>query len=124
MLLLNTAVAGMLALMVRDNRYYTYPGYVIYLQALYTFYSAIMAVVNISKYRKIGSPILSASKAVSLIGAAMSVMALQSAMLVQFGGDASTFRQMMNTITGSALTLLSIIITLYMIIHAVRKLKQ
>ncbi len=80
--------------------------------------------MNLCKYRKIGSPILSASKAVSLIGAAMSVMALQSAMLVQFGDENSTFRQTMNTATGSAVTVLAMVITVYMIIYALRQLKK
>ncbi len=124
MLLLNIGIAGMMVLMVRDNRHYTYPGYVIYAQAAYTFYTAVTAVVNLCKYRKIGSPILSASKAVSLIGTAMSVMALQSAMLVQFGDENSTFRQTMNTATGSAVTVLAMVITVYMIIHALRQLKK
>ncbi len=127
MLLLNTGMAGMIVLMVRDNLHYEYPGYIIYLSALYTFYTAIMATVNIFKFRKLKSPILSASKAIAFTGVMMSVMALQTAMIAQFGGDDSVFRQTANTITGTFVCAGSVIIAFYMIYrgtYRINKLKD
>lgn len=49
-------VGGMIVLMVRTNSGFTYPGYIIYLSALYTFYTMITVVVNVVKFRKSGSP--------------------------------------------------------------------
>jgi len=82
--LLNLPMSGMIILMVCANSGFTYPGYVIYLSALYTFYKAIMAVFNLIKYKKIGSPILSSAKIINFIAAMMSVLGLQTAMISAF----------------------------------------
>lgn len=124
MLLLNSAMAGMTVLMIRDNLHFDYPGYVIYLSAMYTFYSAITATVNIFKYRKLKSPILSASKVISFTGAAMSVMALQTAMIARFGEDDYAFRQTANTVTGSVVCVGSVIIAFFMIFRGTYNIKK
>lgn len=124
MLLLNMGMSGMVVLMVRDNLHYEYPGYIIYLSALYTFYTAITATINIFKFRKLRSPILSASKAITFTGAMMSVMALQTAMIAQFGGNDSLFRQTANTITGTFVCISSVAIAFYMICRGTYYIKK
>lgn len=57
--------------------------------------------MNLVKFRKVGNPILSASKAISFAGALMSVLALQTAMISRFGEGDEYFRMKMNIITGS-----------------------
>ena len=69
--LLNIPMGGMIVLMVLTDSGYSYPGYVIYLSALYTFYTMILAIVNLVKYRKLGSPILSAARILNLIAVTM-----------------------------------------------------
>ncbi|MCM1212257.1 MAG: hypothetical protein NC318_11695 [Blautia sp.] len=123
MFLLNSGMAGMAVLMVRDNRYFTYPGYVIYLSAAYTFYIVIIAVINMVKFRKLKSPVLSASKALTFAGALMSVLALQTSMIAQFGGDGS-FQKRMNFITSIVVCSGVIVIAVYMIWNANRHLKR
>lgn len=54
--LLNIPMGGMIVLMIRANAGYTYPGYVIYLSALYTFYTMILSVVNLVRFRKNRKP--------------------------------------------------------------------
>ncbi len=124
MLLLHSAMAVVAVLMIRDNLHYEYPGYVIYLSALYTFYSAITATINIFKFRKLKSPILSASKAITFTGAAMSVMALQTAMIARFGGDDLIFQQTANTITGTVVCMSSVIIAFILIIRGTYNIKR
>lgn len=124
MLLLNSAMAGMAVLMIRDNLHYEYPGYVIYLSALYTFYSAITATINIFRFKKLKSPVLSASKAISFTGAAMSVMALQTAMISRFGENDTVFRQTANTATGTFVCAGSVIIAFYMILRSTYNIKK
>ena len=124
MLLLNAGMAGMMVLMIRDNLHYEYPGYVIYLSALYTFYTAITATVNVFKFRKLKSPILSASKAITFTGAMMSVMALQTAMIARFGDDDALFRQAANTVTGTIVCVASAAIAVYMIFRGTRCIKR
>ena len=77
-------VGGMIVLMVRKNSGFTYPGYIIYLSALYTFYTMITVVVNVVKFRKLGSLILSAAQILNFISAMMSILGLQTAMTSRF----------------------------------------
>ena len=72
-------MGGMIVLMVRTNSGFSYPGYIIYLSALYTFYAMAVSVINLVKFRRLGSPILSAAKVLNLVSAMMSVLGLQTA---------------------------------------------
>lgn len=56
--------AGITILVVSKNSGFTYPGMLIYLMALYTFYAVISAVMNVIKFRKYGSPVMSAAKVI------------------------------------------------------------
>lgn len=100
MFALNIAMTGMTVQMIWRNRGYEYKGYIIYISAMYAFYSFINAVVNVVKFTKINNPILSAAKILSLAGALMSMFALQTAMFSAFGGEGESYQRMMNTITG------------------------
>lgn len=117
MLILSVAMGGMTVQMIWQNRSYEYRGYIIYISALYTFYSFITAVVNVVKFSKRNNPILSAAKFLSLAGALMSMFALQTAMFFSFGGGEELQRQM-NTITGTAVCLLAIGMAVIMIIKS------
>ena len=85
--LLNIPMGGMITLMVLTDSGYSYPGYVIYLSALYTFYTIILAIANLVKFRKLGSPILSAAKVLNFVAALMSLPGLQTAMISQFSTE-------------------------------------
>lgn len=118
--LLNIPMGGMILLMIRTNAGYTYPGHVIYLSALYTFYTMILSVVNLVKFRKIGSPILSAAKVLNLVSAMMSILGLQTAMISRFSEGDTGFRRLMNTITGGSVYAIVIVIAVYMLIRSAR----
>ena len=121
--LLNIPMGGMIMLMVLTDSGYSYPGYVIYLSALYTFYTMILAIVNLAKYRKLGSPILSAAKILNLIAALMSLLGLQTAMISQFSPGAESFRKMMNAVTGGGVWCSVILIAVTMLLRS-RKMKE
>lgn len=113
--LLNIPMGGMIILMVLTNSGYSYPGYAIYISAMYTFYTMIGSIINLIKFRKFGSPILSAAKVLNFIAALMSVLGLQTAMIAQFGTESDSFRKMMNAITGGVIWLVVILIAVYML---------
>lgn len=117
MLVLSTAMGGMTLQMIWQNRSYEYKGYIIYISALYAFYSFIMAVVNVVKFSKINNAILSAAKILALAGALMSMFALQTAMFSAFGGG-EELQRLMNTITGTAVCVLTIGMAVFMIVRA------
>lgn len=121
--LLNMPMGGMIVLMVLTDSGYSYPGYVIYLSALYTFYTIILAIVNLVKFRKLGSPILSAAKILNFVAALMSLLGLQTAMISQFSTEGEDLRRMMSALTGGGVWFSVILIAVYMLLHR-RKTKE
>ena len=116
--LLNIPMGGMIVLMVRTNSGFSYPGYIIYLSALYTFYTMVTAVINLVKFRRLGSPILSAAKVLNFVAAMMSILGLQTAMISRFSENGEGYRKMMNTITGGFVYGIVILIAVYMLLHS------
>ena len=122
--LLNVPMGSMILLMIHTNSGFRYPGYIVYLSAIYTFYAAITAVMNIIRYRRLGDPILSAAKALNLISSAMSLLGLQTAMIAAFSKEDDAFRRIMNTATGTGVFILTSAVAVYMIVHSVTKPKN
>lgn len=119
------ALSGIVLFIVRQDGGYDYPGVLIYVMAMYTFYAVITAVVNIIKFRKHGSPILSAAKAINLTAALVSMLALETAMLNQFGSnDDPLFRRIMTAATGAVVCGFVLAMAIYMIVHAARQIKK
>lgn len=115
--LLNIPMGGMIVLMIRTNSGFSYPGYIIYLSVLYTFYTMVTSVLNIVKFRKLGSPVLSAAKVLNFISAMMSILGLQTAMISRFSEHGENYRRMMNAITGGFVYGIVILIAIYMLLH-------
>lgn len=122
--LLNIPMGGMIVLMVRTNSGFSYPGYIIYLSALYTFYTMTVSVINLFKYRGLGSPILSASKVLNFVSAMMSILGLQTAMISRFSENGESYRKMMNAITGGFVYAIVILIAVYMLLHSRKQRKE
>ena len=84
----------------------------------------ISAAVNLVKCRCNQSPVMSAAKAVSLASALVSVFALETAMLSQFGQERDPlFRRIMTSATGAGVCAFILGMAVVMIIHATRRLK-
>lgn len=113
--LLNIPMGGMITLMVLTNSGYSYPGYVIYLSAMYTFYTMVTSVINLVRFRRLGSPILSAAKVLNFIATLVSILGLQTAMIAQFSVESDSFRKTMNAITGGVIWLCVILTAVYML---------
>ena len=119
------ALTGVVLLVIDRNEGFQYAGYLIYVAAMYAFYKVISAVVNLVKYRRYNSPVMSATKAVSLASALVSVFALETAMLSQFGQERDPlFRRIMTTATGAGICAFILSMAAVMIIHATRRLKM
>ncbi len=125
LLIMNLALGAIVFLMVYKNKGKGYDEYFIYIIALYTFYSVILAVVNLVKYRKLGSPVLSAVKAVSFTAALVSLLSLETAMIIEFGAkDGEEFRTLMTSLTGGGICVVVLGMAVFMIIKANRYLKK
>ena len=124
LLLMNQALMGIVVYMVQKNRGFDYPGVLIYAMALYSFYSVITAIVNLVKFRKHGSPVMSAAKAVNFVAALVSILSLETAMLAQFGEDDEAFRAIMTGATGGGVCTIVIVMAIFMIWKSTRNLKK
>ena len=122
--LLNIPMGGMIVLMVRTNSGFSYPGYIIYLSAIYTFYAMIISVINLVKFRRLGSPILSVAKVLNFVSAMMSVLGLQTAMISRFSENGENYRKMMNAVTGAFVWGIVIVIAVYMLFYSGKMMRK
>lgn len=123
LLLLDLPLGIIATQIVRDGYGSDYPGMLIYVAALYAFYSLALAIVNTVKYRKFHSPVLSAAKVVNLTTALVSIFNLETAMIAQFGADQAYFRLVMTACTAFAVCALVLGTAVFMVISASRKLQ-
>lgn len=125
LLVINIALTGIVVLAVKKENGFTYPGYMIYVMAMYAFYSVITAVINLVKYRKYGSPVLSAAKVISLTTAMVSMFSLESAMLAQFADASQTaFKKIMTECTGGVICVIVIGMAVYMIFQSTKEIRK
>ena len=125
LLIMNFALVGIVIFMVYQNKGFDYPGLLIYAMAAYSFYSIIIAVVNLVKFRKHGSPLLSAAKVINLVAAMVSILSLETAMLAQFGSDDDPlFRKVMTGATGGGVCTIVIGMAVFMIWKSTKLLKS
>ncbi len=125
LLFMNFALSGIVTLVVYQNSGFEYPGALIYIMAMYAFYATIMAVRNVIKFRRYGSPILSAAKVINLTAALVSMLSLETAMLTQFGvADDSMFRKIMTACTGAGISIIVLGMAVFMLVRSTKQLKQ
>lgn len=125
LLFMNVALAGIVILVVHENSGFEYPGMLIYVMAMYAFYAAITAVWNVVKFRRYGSPVMSAAKVINLTAALVSMLSLETAMLTQFGAaDNPMFRKVMTASTGAGISIIVLGMAVFMIGHSTKQLNK
>lgn len=125
-LIMNLALALIVFFMVYWNRTFIHHEITTIAMAAYTFTAFTLAIVNILKYRKYNSPIYTASNAISLAAACVSILTLESTMLTTFGDgtmDALTQKLLLG-ISGGAIVAFIIVMAVYMIAQGTEKLNQ
>ena len=123
-LIMNLALALMIFFMVYWNRTFHHHEITTITLAAYTFTSLTLAIINTVKYRKYNSPVYSASKAISLASACVSMLTLESTMLTTFGdGTMSlTGRRILLGISGGVISVFIIAMAIYMIVKGTQKI--
>lgn len=121
----NLALSGVVVLIIVQNKGFEYNGILIYVMAMYTFYITINAIVNIIKYRKLGSPVMSTAKVINLAAALVSMLSLETAMLSQFGSEENSehFNQIMIAATGAGVQVIVLTMSVYIIVKSSKELK-
>lgn len=123
-LLMNLALTLIIFFMVYWNRTFNHHEITTIALAAYTFTSLTFAIINTIKYRKYNSPVYSASKAISLASACVSVLTLESTMLTTFGTETMslTGRRIFLGISGGAISVFIIAMAIYMIVQGTKKI--
>lgn len=125
LLIMNLAIALMIFFMVYWNRTFIHHEITTIALAAYTFTTLTLAIVNAVKYRKYNSPVYSASKAISLAAACVSMLTLESTMLTTFGNGTMGLseRRILLGTSGGAISAFIIVMAIYMIANGTKKIK-
>lgn len=121
---MNLALAVIVYYITWQNRTFIHHMITTIAMAAYTFTSFTMAVINMIRYRKYQSPVLSAAKAIGFTAAMVSMLTLETTMLTVFGeGEKGDFDRIMTGSTGAAVVLTVLIMAVYMIVKSTKELK-
>lgn len=124
-LLMNIALTLIIFFMVYWNRTFKHHEITTITLAAYTFTTFTFAIINVVKYRKYNSPVLSAGKAISLASASVSMLTLTSTMLTTFNDGTMDLltRKIMLGATGGVVSVFIIVMAIYMIVQSTKKLR-
>lgn len=123
MMLINLTLSGIVLNMIVKNESAEYSDIFVITSATYTFYTLTVSIIDLVKYRKYKSPVMSASKAIRFAAALVSLLSLEASMLVQFGDDES-YRRLMLALTGVAVCVIVLSMSVYMIVHATKAIRR
>ena len=125
LLTVNLALSGAVLMILYQNKGYEYHGILIYVMAAYTFYITTLAIINLIKYRKLGSPVMSMTKIINMAAALVSILSLETAMFSQFGKDMSNEnKQIFIMLTGAGVSIVIVTMSVYSIVKNSREIKR
>ena len=95
------------------------------LMAAYAFYTLIIAAVNLIRFRKYGSPLLSSAKVISLTAALVTMLTLEVSMIDSLTAEpAARFRLIMLSASGAVICAWVLGMAIYMIVRGTVHLNQ
>jgi len=125
LLTVNLVLSGAILMMVFFNRGFQYQGVLIYVIALYTFYITTTAIIDMIKFRKFKSPVMSITKVIKMTAALFSMLFLETAMFAQFGADtAEETKRIMIMLTGAGISVAVLTMSLYMIVQTSKEIRD
>lgn len=125
MLTLNFVLSSAVLMILYANKGYDYPGFLIYVIAMYTFYMTTHAIVDMVKFRKYNSPVMMITKIIALSAALVSMLSLETAMFAQFGAEmAPEDQRLMIILTGAGVSIAVITMSIYVIIKNTKEIKK
>lgn len=126
LLLINIVLSVIVTMVVWVNRGFEHHAIVTIAMAAYTFYTLTMAFINIIRYRRYKSPVMSSAKALSLVAAMVSMLSLETAMLTAFSTEENTplFRQIMTGCTGAVVCAAVLAIAVHMIVYSTKRIRE
>ena len=122
LLVLQFAFSAAIIQVVMSERVFERTGLVIYVSAVYTVYKVTMAIINTVKAHKNDDMTVQAIRSINLVDALVSILALQTAMLFEFGGEVDY--SFANGMVGMGVCAVAAILGVYMIVNAHLKIKK
>lgn len=124
-LITNIALSVMMFQMIVEGRTVLHHEITTIAMAAYTFTALTMSIVNVIRYKRYNSPAMSASKAISLASACVSMLTLENTMLSTFGTDMTpTVRRLFLSLSGGAISCFIIVMAIYMIVQSSKRLRE
>ncbi|MBR4027262.1 MAG: hypothetical protein IKJ01_06870 [Lachnospiraceae bacterium] len=124
LMMVNLVLSGAVLMMIYFNRGFEYQGVLIYIIAMYTFYITTTAIIDIIKYHKYKSPIMSITKVIKMTSALFSMLFLETAMFAQFGTETSPeIKRIMIIVTGAGISITIVSMAVYMIVQTSKEIK-
>ena len=118
---LTVAFSGIVLLIYTSNMYFEYAGLMIYVVATYTFYNAVMSIINFVKVRDHNNLYVRSIRNINLASSLVSIVVLQVAMFQAFAPESN--RSIANALTGGAMSLAILVVGAIMIATANKKIK-
>lgn len=125
LLIMHLSLSVIVGYMVLENKGFTHHYIVTLAIATYTFAAIGVAIKNAVKYHRSYSPVISASKVISLVAALVSLLSLEAAMLSAFGSEEEeSFRLLMTAFTGAGVCLAVLATAVYMIVRSTKEINR
>ena len=105
MMFINLTLSGIVLNMILTEKTPSVSDVFVITNAAYTFYVLTVSILDLVKYRKYKSPVMSAAKAIRFAQALVSLLSLEASMLVQFGND-EAYRKFMLAISGAGVCII------------------
>ncbi len=124
LLLLQMTLSVAIAQMIFHGRSFHYDmEWMVFAVAAYAFYKIITATVNFIKAQGQADLAVEAIRNINLADATVSILALQTALLGVYGTDDGALTSTFNTLTGSAVSLLTLSLGVFMIVKGQKRIK-
>ena len=121
-ILLTLAFSGIIVLIYKTNSYFEYAGLLIYAVAAYTFLNLTVAICNLFKARRQDDLYVQTMRNINLANAVVSIVVLQVALFQAFSPESNL--GFANGLTGGAVSAIILLLGIYMIQKANKKLKE
>ena len=123
LLMLNIVLSSAIAQMIFDDQSFSYPSWTIYAYAAYAFYKVTMSIYNVFKAKSQDDLTIEGIRAINLVAAAVSVLALKTALLHTFGKEGMNI-SVYNTLAGSVVSCGCIVLSVFMIVRGNKRIKE
>ena len=124
LLVLTVIIGGIVELTFSLEQTFVYPGVLVYAFAAFAFGKIISVSIALVKKRREENRVLAAARCVSFAHALLSILALQVALIHQFGADHPGFALIMNSAMGGVSCAMIAFMAIWMLVKSEKAMKK